>query len=77
MYIRSVARYIFKAGKVTLSVGGAALHRRELWIGIETERPLDVAEFSREHGYDLIPADGLRDDELRSVGVSAFRRWPT
>jgi len=75
MYIRSVARYIFKAGKVTLSVGGAALCRQELWIGIETDRPLDVAEFSRDHGYDLIPADGMREDELQSVGVRAFARW--
>lgn len=37
---------------------------------------VDVRRFSLEHGYDLIPADGLTSEELASVGVQTFTRLP-
>lgn len=68
-------RYIFCAGPVEIGAGAAAL-RRELWIGfsVDSDRPLDLERFSRAHGYNLIPADGLSVEELASVGVVNFPR---
>ena len=68
-------RYIFFAGVARISAGRASL-QLELWLGIESREPIDLEEFSREHSYDLIPADGMSDDELRSVNVVRFEPWP-
>lgn len=45
----------------------------ELWFGIATDEPLShLLEYLSRHGYDLVLADGMTADELRSVGVERF-----
>jgi hypothetical protein len=63
-------RYILNAGEVTIRTPAGEL-RQELWFGIEVEGPINLEYLSR-HGYDLVPAAGLSEDELRSVGVDHF-----
>ncbi|HMJ84974.1 MAG TPA: hypothetical protein VK504_17455 [Vicinamibacterales bacterium] len=64
-------RYIFFAGHVDITICGEVI-QQEIWLGLETPEPIDLEEFSREHGYDLIPAGGLSAEELQSVGVTDF-----
>jgi hypothetical protein len=64
-------RFVFCAGTATIRAGGHE-HRRELWIGVEVRRDVDVRAFSRDHGYDLVPADDFTADELASIGVRTF-----
>jgi hypothetical protein len=59
---------------VSITVGEVLVCRRELWIGIEVDAPIDVARFSMDHGYDLIPADDLTGEQLASVGIRSFER---
>lgn len=33
---------------------------------------VDVRAFSREHGYDLVPAEAFSAEELASIGVGTF-----
>jgi hypothetical protein len=65
-----VPRYIFRAGRVELRSPGGG-DARELWIGVEVDGPVPL-EFLSRVGYDLIPADGMTTDELRSVGIDHF-----
>jgi len=64
-------RFVFFAGIGEYRVPGA-IERRELWLGIEIDGEVDLARFSREHGYDLIPADDLSSAELASIDVQRF-----
>lgn len=68
-----IARYIFRAGTRVLEVG-AGTDVREHWIGVEISSPIsvDLEQFSREVGFDLIPAERFTGDELASVGVHSF-----
>lgn len=67
-----VARYIFEAGRITIRTPGGAVDQ-PLWIGVEVDGPVPLEYLSRR-GYDLIPADTLSADELRSVGVEHFEK---
>lgn len=66
-------RYILSTGKASIETPAGPLHR-EIWIGVEIESPIpvDLERFSRELGFDLVPADGLTADELLSVNVQIF-----
>lgn len=65
-----VPRYILNAGEVEIRTPGGRT-REELWIGIETEQPVNLAFLSR-CGVDLIPCEGMTEGELRSVGIVSF-----
>jgi len=71
-------RYIFRGARAEIQVVlGGDPFVCEIWLGIEIEsvQPVDLAAFSRDHGYDLIPADGMTAAELASVGVKRFEPW--
>lgn len=65
-------RYIVKSGRLTFRTPGGSFEQ-ELWLGVEIDGLVNLPFLSR-CGYDLIPADGLTPDELRSIGVSSFER---
>jgi hypothetical protein len=44
---------------------------RELWIGVETDRPI---EWFQQRFHQVVDADGMTEAELASVGVTEFRR---
>lgn len=67
----TIRRYVFLAGVAEISVLGDTV-RTEMWMGIEAAPDVDLQQFSLDHGYDLIPADGLSADELASIGVTTF-----
>ncbi len=69
----AMTRYVFLAGVAEIRVMGDSI-RQEIWLGVETDGPVDLAAFSRARGYDLIPADDLSVDELRSINVTKFER---
>ncbi len=68
-----MTRYVFLAGVAEIRVMGDSI-RKEIWLGVESDGPVDLEAFSRERGYDLVPADGLSVDELRSINVTKFDR---
>jgi hypothetical protein len=63
-------RYIVKSAHLTFGTLGGALEQ-ELWLGFEIDGPVNLEILSR-CGYDLIPADGMTEEELLSVGVTTF-----
>lgn len=63
-------RYILNAGEVTIRTPGGET-REGLWFGIEVDGPVNLEYLSR-YGYDLIPADRMTAEELRSVGIDHF-----
>lgn len=66
-------RYVFYAGVCELSVLGESM-RQEIWLGVESDSDVDLAEFSRAHGYHLIPSEHFTAAELASIGVTKFVR---
>lgn len=68
-----VARYLLHVGTKVIEAGVDQL-RSEHWLGVEIASPLpiDLEQFSIAIGYDLIPAERMSADELRSVGVERF-----
>lgn len=64
-------RYIFKAATATFSIGSAS-EAVELWFGIESDDPIDLEEYSRDTGHDLIPCEGMSEEEISSCQV---RKW--
>lgn len=70
-----LTRYILHCGTKIIATGAGEI-RSEHWIGVEIESPvpIDVMQFSRSLGYDLIPAADLSQDMLASVGVDRFER---
>lgn len=72
-----IRRYLVRAARIQFKLAGRPLDdRQEMWIGIEidSDEPLDLEQISRRTGRDLIPADGMTEDELRSCGVMKFDR---
>ena len=69
-------RYVVHIMTIDVGIGdGRDEHfTREKWIGLEFDESVDIEEFSRETGYDLVPADGISLDELKSVGVTNFEK---
>jgi hypothetical protein len=63
-------RYVVKSALLTFRTPGGS-GDQELWLGFEIDGPVNL-EFLSRCGYDLIPADGMSEDELHSVGVTAF-----
>lgn len=55
-----IHRYIFRVASVCMMSSAI-----EIWLGIITEEPIDLTEWD-----DLIPADGMSDEEL-----SVVKRW--
>ncbi len=41
----------------------------ERWFRFEFDEAVDVVAHSEEHGYNLIPAKGMTQEELGGVGV--------
>ena len=64
-------RYLFKAARATLLFGPAST-ALEIWFGLESEDPIDIAEYSRDTGYDLINCEGMTTEEIDSCQV---REW--
>jgi hypothetical protein len=63
-------RYVWKLALLDMyTMAGTAVE--EFWIGIETEEPVNLT-FLSEHGYHLVPAEGMTEEELQSVGVMEF-----
>ena len=60
-------RYILNAGRLRL-FGEETV---EIWLGIESDLPLELGNIARE-GIKLIPADGMTRDELAALGVHSF-----
>lgn len=69
----TVPRYIFHAGEISICTPAGTV-TEPLWIGVEVDEPLRMAmlEYLSRRGHELIPADGLTPDELRSVGIDHF-----
>ena len=66
-------RYLFKAAAATLSIGFDSAGF-EMWFGIESDEPIDIEEYSREEGYDLVPCDGMTEAEIASCNVVEWIR---
>jgi hypothetical protein len=65
-------RYIVPL-KVELEVFAGDPFFIERWLGFEMEET-NVLEFSEETGFDLIPAEGMTEEELASVVVREVQR---
>jgi hypothetical protein len=64
-------RYLFKAAVASISIGSESTSL-EMWFGLESDDPIDLAEYSREEGYDLVPCAGMTEEEVASCRV---REW--
>jgi hypothetical protein len=63
-------RYLFKADVATFSIGGSS-ERMEMWFGIDSEAPIDLAAYFRESGYDFYRhRDGRGDRLVPGTGVA-------
>lgn len=63
-------RYIVKSALLSYRTPGGSLDQ-ELWLGFEIEGPVNLA-FLSKCGYDMVPAEGMSEEELLSVGVTTF-----
>jgi hypothetical protein len=72
-----IRRYIFRLATMEFTIGGRSLDDRvEKWMGIEidSDDAIDLDEFSRRTGRDLVPCAGMSDEEIASCGVTRFER---
>lgn len=67
-------RYLVKIGTLGFSLAGRQVGERHEWfMGIETDEPLDLEDPSWG-GMQVVSAEGMTDEELRSFGVDRFER---
>jgi hypothetical protein len=72
-----IRRYILRLATVEFRLAGQRLDDRvEQWLGLEidSDEPIDIAEFSRRTGRDLVPCDSMTAAEVASCGVTSFER---
>jgi hypothetical protein len=72
-----IRRYLLRLATVEFRLAGRPLDGRvEQWIGIEVDSddPIDLEEFSRRTGRDLVPCDAMSAEEIASCGVTKFER---
>jgi hypothetical protein len=72
-----IRRYLLRAAMIEFRLAGRPLDGRvEKWMGIEidSDDPIDLEEFSRRTGRDLVPCAGMSEEEIASCGVTKFER---
>lgn len=66
-------RYLVKIGNLGFSLAGRQVGERHEWfIGIETPEPIDCDD-PCWGGMQVVSAEGMTDEELRSFGVDRFK----